>query len=115
MRSRVALAAAIVSATALVAAPAFGKHATVPYQVDVTITNSSCVLDHPVAPQTFILFHVISNGTFSHQFKIYGLSSGIVKAAHEGRFGVRFRGPGAYPYTCWNSHAFLKRGIFRIK
>ena len=115
MHSRLVLAAAVVAATALLAAPAFGKHATIPYQVNVTITNNSCVLDHPVAPQKFVLFHVISNGTFSHQFKIYGLSSGIIKAAHEGQFGVKFRAPGAYKYTCWNSHAFLKRGVFRIK
>jgi hypothetical protein len=107
--------AAAVAAAAVVAAPAYGRPATIPYQVDVTITNSSCVLDHPVAPQKFILFHVISNGTYSHQFKIYGLTSGIIKSAHEGRFGVKFRGPGAYTYTCWNSHAFLKRGVFRIK
>ena len=115
MHSRLVLAAAVVAATALLAAPAFGKHATIPYQVNVTITNNSCVLDHPVAPQKFVLFHVISNGTYSHQFKIYGLSSGIIKAAHEGRFGVKFRAPGKYTYTCWNSHAFLKRGVFRIK
>ena len=115
MRSRLVLVAAVAVASALVAAPAFGKHATIPYQVNVTITNSSCVLDHPVAPQKFVLFHVISNGTYSHQFKIYGLSSGIIKSAHEGHFGVKFRGPGTYTYTCWNSHAFLKRGVFRIK
>ena len=109
-----ALAAASVAVT-LTAAPALARPSTVPYEVTVTITNTSCTLDHPVAPQRFILFHVISNGTFSHQFKIYGLSSGIIKSAHEGRFGVKFRGPGKYTYTCWNSHAFLKRGVFRIK
>jgi hypothetical protein len=107
-------AAAVVAAT-LTVAPALARTSTVPYEVTVTITNTSCTLDHPVAPQRFILFHVISNGTFSHQFKIYGLSSGIIKAAQEGRFGVKFHGPGKYPYTCWNSHAFLKRGVFRIR
>ena len=107
----IALAAAVV---ALLAAPAFATPATVPYQVDVTITNTSCTLDHPSAPQRLVLFHVVSNGTFSHQFKIWGVSSGIVKAGREGRFEVKFRSAGTYPYTCYNSHAFLKRGVFRI-
>ena len=107
-------AAAIVVVT-LTAAPAFARPATIPYEVTVTVTNSSCTLDHPVAPQRLILWHVISNGTYSHQFKIYGLTSGIIKAGHEGIFKVKFHGPGKYAYTCLNSHAFLARGVFRIK
>jgi len=109
---------ALVAASAsfmLVAAPAVARPSVVPYEVTVTITNNSCVLDHPVAPQRLILWHIISNGTYSHQFKIYGLSSGIIKSGHEGIFKVKFRGPGKYAYTCWNSHAFLARGVFRIK
>jgi hypothetical protein len=109
------LAAATVAAAALTSTAAFARPSTIPYEVTVTITNTSCTLDHPVAPQRLILWHIISNGTYSHQFKIYGLSSGIIKAAHEGRFEIKFRGPGKYTYTCWNSHAFLKRGVFRIK
>jgi hypothetical protein len=109
-----ALAAASIAMT-LVAAPVFARHSTVPYEVTVTITNNSCVLDHPVAPQRLILWHIISNGTYSHQFKIYGLSSGIIKAGQTGIFKVKFRGAGSYAYTCWNSHAFLKRGTFRIR
>jgi hypothetical protein len=109
-----ALAVAIVAVT-LTAAPAFARPSTIPYEVTVTITNSSCTLDHPVAPQRLILWHIIANGTYSHQFKIYGVSSGIIKAAHEGIFKIKFRGPGKYAYTCWNSHAFLKRGVFTIR
>jgi hypothetical protein len=115
MRRFLCALAVVAAVVLMVAAAAFARQSTVPYEVTVTITNTSCTLDHPVAPQRFILFHVISNGTYSHQFKIYGLSSGIIKAAHEGRFGVKFRGAGAYTYTCWNSHAFLKRGVFRIR
>jgi Cupredoxin-like domain len=109
-----AFAAATVAVT-LLAAPAFARPSTVPYEVTVTITNGSCTLDHLVAPQRLILFHVISNGTYSHQFKIYGTSSGIIKAGHEGIFKIKFHGPGKYAYTCWNSHAFLARGVFRIR
>jgi plastocyanin len=114
---RLHLSAAAVAAVvfALVAAPAFARTTKVPYQVNVTITNTACTLDHPVAPQSWVLFHVISNGTFSHQFKVWGVSSGIIKAGQEGRFEVKFRGAGKYPYSCYNSHAFLKRGVFRIR
>jgi len=115
MRSLLSALAAAAAALTLIAAPAFARPSTVPYEVTVTITNSSCVLDHPVAPQRLILWHIISNGTYSHQFKIYGLRSGIIKAGQTGVFKVKFRGAGAYTYTCWNSHAFLKRGVFRIK
>jgi len=112
---RYLVVAAVAAVAALMATSAFARPSTVPYEVTVTITNSSCVLDHPVAPQRLILWHIISNGSYSHQFKIYGLTSGIIKAGHEGIFKVKFRGAGKYPYTCWNSHAFLARGTFRIR
>ena len=115
MRRHFLAFATVAAAAALMTTSAFARPSTVPYEVTVTITNSSCVLDHPAAPQRLILWHIVSNGTFSHQFKIYGLSSGIIKAGQTGVFKVKFRGPGSYAYTCWNSHAFLKRGTFRIK
>ena len=115
MRRYLSALAAGTAAAGVIATPAFARPSTVPYEVTVTITNNSCVLDHPVAPQRLILWHIISNGTYSHQFKIYGLSSGIIKAGQTGIFKVKFRGAGSYTYTCWNSHAFLKRGTFRIR
>ena len=115
MGRRLSLLAAVSAAAALTATAAFARPSTIPYEVTVTITNTSCTLDHPVAPQRLILWHIVSNGTFSHQFKIYGSSSGIIKARQTGVFKIKFRGPGAYTYTCWNSRAFLKRGVFRIK
>jgi hypothetical protein len=115
MRRHLSALVAAGAAVMVVAAPAFARPSVVPYEVTVTITNTSCVLDHPVAPQRLILWHVISNGTYSHQFKIYGSSSGIIKAGQTGVFKIKFRGPGSYTYTCWNSHAFLKRGVFRIR
>ena len=116
MRRQLFAFAATAGAVVLIATPAFARSSTVPYEVTVTITNSSCTLDHPVAPQSLILWHIISNGTYSHQFKIYGSSSGIIKAGQTGVFKIKFRpGPSSYTYTCWNSHAFLKRGVFRIR
>ena len=114
-RSLFALAVAT-GAAALIATAAYARPSTVPYEVTVTITNTSCTLDHPVAHQSLILWHIISNGTYSHQFKIYGSSSGIIKAGQTGVFKIKFRpAPSSYTYTCWNSHSFLKRGVFRIK
>ena len=115
MRLHLPAVAVAVIVAALLAAPAFARHSTIPYQVKVTITNSSCTLDHPVAPQKLVLFHVISNGTFSHQFKIWGVGSGIIKAGQEGVFQVKFRGAGSYGYTCYNSHSKLAHGTFRIR
>ena len=106
---------AVASAAAVLAASALARPSTIPYQVKVTITNSSCVLDHPVAPQKLILFHVISNGTYSHQFKVWGVGSGIIKAGQEGIFKVQFRTAGKYGYSCFNSHSLLSRGVFRIR
>src|SRR5262249_53522774 len=115
MRRTLSAFAAATAAFTLMSASASARPSTVPYEVTVTITNTSCTLDHPVAPQRLILWHIISNGTYSHQFKIYGLSSGIIKAGQTSVFKIKFRGPGSYTYTCWNSHAFLKRGVFRIR
>ncbi len=117
MRSRLWAAGAAAVAAALLAAPAFARPATIPYQVDVTITNSSCTLDHLSVSKhnKLILFHVISNGTFSHQFHIWGVSSGIIKAGQEGRFEVNFHRSGKYGYSCYNSHALLAKGTFTIR
>ncbi len=112
---RSALTVLTVLVAAATAATASARPTAIPYQVDVTITDTSCTLDHPTAPQTLILFHVISNGKYSHQFKVWGVSSGIIKAGQEGIFKVKFRTRGAYAYTCYNSHAVLKRGTFRIR
>jgi hypothetical protein len=115
MHVRLSAAALATAAAAVLAGPALARPAAVPYQVKVTITDASCVLDHPVAPQKLILFHVISNGSFSHQFKIWGVSSGIIKTGREGIFKVKFRAAGSYGYACYNSHGVLARGTFRIR
>jgi plastocyanin len=107
---------AVLAVTAAAAAfLASSASATVPYQIDITINDKACTLDHPAAPQKLVLFHVISQGKYSHQFKIWGVSSGIIKAGQEGIFKVKFRAPGSYGYTCYNSHALLARGKLKIR
>jgi plastocyanin len=109
------LLAVLAVLAAAAASLASSASATVPYQIDITINDNACVLDHPAAPQKLVLFHVISQGKYSHQFKIWGVSSGIIKSGQEGIFKVKFRSPGAYGYTCYNSHALLARGKLRIR
>jgi hypothetical protein len=105
----------VAAGAAVLATTASARPTTVPYQIDITITDTSCTLDHPASPQLLVLFHVISRGNFSHQFKIWGVSSGIIKSGQDGIFKVKFRTRGVYGYTCYNSHAFLKRGTLRIR
>jgi plastocyanin len=113
---RLTVSAAAVAAAAFFAATALAKPAAVPFQVNVTVTDKACTLDHPsVSKNLLILFHVVSSGKYSHQFKIWGVSSGIIKTGREGQFEVKFRAPGKYPYACYNSHALLKRGVFTLR
>jgi plastocyanin len=116
MNIRLALATLVAAAGACVFAATASSTSAVAFQVNVTITDTACTLDHPsVGGDTLILFHVVSNGKFSHQFKIWGVSSGIIKAGQEGQFQVKFRKAGRYAYSCWNSHALLKRGVFTLR
>jgi hypothetical protein len=112
---KLAVVVAVAAASATLASSASARPTTVPYQVDVTITDTSCTLDHTSTPQLLVLFHVISQGKYSHQFKIWGVSSGIVKSGQDGIFKVKFRSRAAYGYTCYNSHAVLKRGTLHVR
>ena len=107
-----AVLAALAAVTAFLASSA---SATIPYQINVLINDKSCTPDKLAAPQKLVLFHVISQGKFSHQFKIWGVSSGIIKSGQEGIFKVKFRSPGSYGYACYNSHALLARGKLKIR
>jgi plastocyanin len=109
------LLAVLVVTAAAAAFLASSAAATVPYQINVTINARSCTPDKLSSPQKFVLFHVISQGKFSHQFKIWGVSSGIIKSGQEGIFQVQFRTKGPYSYTCYNSHAPLAHGKLLIR
>jgi len=107
-------------AAAILAVPASAQR-TLTYQVDITVTNTGCTIDHPSVSHrnTTILFHVVNAGDVPHGFSIYGLRSGMFKAHQEGRFQVKFRGPGSYKYLCvagrYPHPKVLRRGVFTIR
>ena len=111
----VAMLAATVAA--LLAAPAFARP-TLSFPVNVTMTNSSCVLNYKSVskPNTRIVFHIINNGSVSHGFDVSTrFKSGLVKAHQESTLVANFGRPGAYPYACVAAHATVKKGVFTIR
>jgi plastocyanin len=111
----VALLAATVAA--LLAAPAFARPALT-LEVNVTMTNSSCVLGYNSVSHrnTRIVFHIINNGSVSHGFDISAkFKSGLIKAHQESTLVADFGRPGAYRYACVAAHSTVKRGVFTIR
>jgi type 1 fimbria pilin len=106
-----AMVAALLGATAS-AAPMLS------YQVNVTITNTHCVLSKSSVSHrnTRIVFHIINNGTVSHGFDVSAkFKSGLVKPQQESTLVADFGRPGAYPYACVAPHSTVKKGIFTIR
>ena len=111
----VALLAATVAA--LLAAPAFARP-TLSFPVNVTMTNSTCVLNYKsVSKQnTRIVFHIINNSSVSHGFDITAkFHSPLIKPHQEGTLVANLGRPGAYRYACVAAHSTLKKGIFTIR
>jgi hypothetical protein len=118
---RVHTAVALVAIAAAVAAsPAVGRPALT-HQVDVTVTNNGCSIDHPSVSRrnTTILFHVMNAGDTPHGFSIWGVRSGMFKPHQEGRFQVKFRGPGSFKFLCvagrYPHPTVVQRGTFTIR
>jgi hypothetical protein len=117
MRIHATAAALVVTAVALLAAPAFARPA-LSLNVSVTITNSSCVLGYKSVSHrnTRIVFHIINNGSVSHGFDISTkFKSGLVKAHQESTLVANFGRPGVYPYACVAAHSTVKKGVFTIR
>ena len=116
---RVHFGAAVLGATiaALLAAPAFSRPALT-LGMNVTITNSSCVLGYTSVSHrnTRIVFHLINNGSVSHGFDISArFKSGLIKPHQESTLVANFGRPGAYRYACVSAHSTVKRGVFTIR
>jgi uncharacterized cupredoxin-like copper-binding protein len=115
---RVTIAAALLAATAavLLAGPAFGRKALT-HQVNVTITNSSCVLGNKSVSHrnTRIVFSVINNGRVAHGFDIWRFKTKLIKPNEQETLEVKFPGPGAYRYACVAPHSTVKKGVFTIR
>jgi hypothetical protein len=112
----VAVLAALVAA-ALLAAPASPAPA-LSFQVNVTITNTKCVLSFTSVSHrnTRIVFHIINNGTVSHGFDVSTkFKSGLVHPQQESTLVANFGRPGKYPYACVAPHSTVKKGVFTIR
>src|SRR3954469_17274051 len=85
------LAAVLVTGRAL-------AHPALTLGVNVTITNTSCVLGYTSVSHrnTRIVFHIINNGNVSHGFDVSAkFKSGLVKAHQESTLVADFGRPGA--------------------
>jgi hypothetical protein len=119
MRVHHAVVVAAIAAAVLTAPVSAGR--ALRYQVDVTVTNAGCTIDHTSVSHrnTTILFHVINAGDVPHGFSIHGLRSGMLQAHQEGRFYVDFGKPGHWTYLCvagrYPHPKVLKRAVFTIR
>ena len=116
---RVPFGAALLAAAAaaLLAAPALARP-TLTLGMNVTITNTSCVLGYTSVSHrnTRIVFHLINNGSVSHGFDISAkFKSGLIKPHQESTLVADFGRPGAYRYACVSAHSTVKRGVFTIR
>jgi len=118
MRARIP--AVLAAATAVAALPAASAVArpTLTLGVNVTITNTSCVLGYTSVSHrnTRIVFHLINNGSVAHGFDISTrFKSGLIKPHQESTLVADFGRPGAYPYACVAAHSTVKKGVFTIR
>ena len=117
MRARITAVLAVTAVAALPAAPAVARPALT-LGVNVTITNTSCVLGYTSVSHrnTRIVFHLINNGSVAHGFDISTrFKSGLIKPHQESTLVADFGRPGAYPYACVAAHSTVKKGVFTIR
>ena len=116
MRVHLTVAVLATAVAALLAAPAFARPALT-HQVNVTVTNGSCVLGNKSVSHrnTTIVFSIINNGTVAHGFDIWRVKSGLIKPHQQRTLKVNFGRPGSYPYACVAPHSTVKKGVFTIR
>jgi plastocyanin len=113
----IAPAVAALAGAALLAVPA----GAATFQINVTVTDSSCKLALKAAnkPNTTIDFHVINNGAAAHGIVVWGVKSHIFAAKAEGDLIVNFHKPGSYHYACtsgsYKHPTQYGKGVFTIR
>jgi hypothetical protein len=113
----IAPALAALAGAAILAVPASAQT----FQVNVTLTDSSCGLALKAAnkPNTAISFHLINNGTVGHGLMIWGVKSHVFAPKSEGDLLVNFHHPGVFHYACTTGsylHPKLYgKGVFTIR
>jgi hypothetical protein len=113
----VTVALAALAGAAILAIPA----SALTFQVNVSITDSSCklALNSANKPNTAIDFHLVNNGTVGHGILIWGVKSHVFLPKGEGDLVVNFHKVGTYHYACTTGsylHPTLYgKGVFKIK
>ena len=117
---RTGLALAAVALAVLVVAvaayPAASKQDATA-RVTVNMTEFKFALSKRTAARGAVTFRVVNKGTISHDFKIAGKKTRILRAGGSAPLVVTFRRAGRYPYLCTlPSHAAAgMKGVFVVR
>jgi plastocyanin len=117
-RTGLALAAAALAVlvVAVAAYPASSERAA-PARVTVNMTEFKFALSKRTVRKGAVTFRVVNRGTISHDFRIAGKKTRILRAGTSAPLTVTFRRAGRYPYICTlPSHATAgMRGVFIVR
>lgn len=120
MHHRFAVALAVTAAAAFLAVPA-SAHRALTHQVDVTETSRACKfqLTSVSRRNTTIVFHMINNSSMPRGLVMWSVKSKLAPPKGSANLVMKFRGPGAYRYSCiagsYKHPTVFARGIFRIR
>jgi hypothetical protein len=113
----IALALAAIAGAALLVGPAAAQT----FQINVTMTDSSCklALNGAKTPNTSIDFHLTNNGAAAHGLMIWGVKSHMFASKDAGDLIVNFHKAGTFHYACTTGSYFhpklFGKGVFKIR
>jgi nitrite reductase (NO-forming) len=117
LAARVTSAAALLAVVGVVAAPAFGSrtHATAT-SVTVTATEFKFKLSKTSVPHGSVTFTVMNKGKLSHDFKIAGKKTPLIKPGKSAKLTVTLKaGKAAYLCTVAGHAAAGMKGTLTVK
>ena len=117
LAARIGSAAALLSVVGVVAAPAFGArtHAT-GTAVTVTATEFHFKLSKTSVPHGSVTFTVVNKGKLSHDFKIAGKKTPLIKPGKSAKLTVTLKkGKSAYLCTVPGHAAAGMKGTLTVK
>jgi nitrite reductase (NO-forming) len=117
LAARVTSAAALLAVVGVVAAPAFGSrtHATAS-SVTVTATEFKFKLSKTSVPHGSVTFTVVNKGKLSHDFKIAGKKTPLIKPGKSATLTVTLKaGKAAYLCTVAGHAAAGMKGTLTVK
>ena len=92
----VALAVVAVTAVPVSARPAV----TTPPTITVTMKEFKFILTKSTVPHGVVTFKLVDKGKLSHDFRIAGKTSKLIKPGKSGTFTVTLKKKGKYVYNC---------------